>query len=362
MPRPSTKPWYRRGRGWYVEWGGRQICLARGPRDAATRKVAEQKFHALMIERAANPTVDGGDPTVASVIDAFLDYDVRRSGQRTYYERRRYLQLFAEALGRKSVKACLPYDLTRWLDAHPEWESEWTKSYAVRCVHRPFNWAVKSGLIPKNPFAGVTQAVGEPRRPMTSEEFTRLVRALGPWRGLSEKVRSSRIRFLEILIFLRYTGARPSELRNLRWADVDLDRAEIVLWRHKTTRTQRQRTPRRIPLVPRVARLLTRIRRRGEGDGNVFLTHRGTPWARYSIAQRLKRLRTRAGVPDDVTLYGLRHEFGTQAILNGVDLKTLAELMGHTTTRTTEHYLHVAGRFNHLHDSMRRATARRPGA
>lgn len=197
---------------------------------------------------------------------------------------------------------------------------------------------------------------------MTAEEFGRLVRALGPMRGLSKKDRSSRIRFLEIMIFLRLTGARPLELRGLLWTDMDLDRAEIVLQRHKTSRTQRQRKPRRIPLVPAVIRLLARIRRRGEGDGHVFLTHRGTPWARYSIAQRLKRLRRRAGLPDDVTLYGLRHEFGTQAMLKGVDLKTLAELMGHTTTRTTEHYLHLTGQFTHLHDSMRRATARRPDA
>src|SRR5262245_40960913 len=100
MPRPSKNPWYRRGRGWYVEWGGRQICLASGPDDAATKAVTVRKFHALMVERAANPPVDGGDPTVASVIDAFLDHDVRRSGTRTYYERRLYLQLFAEAVGR----------------------------------------------------------------------------------------------------------------------------------------------------------------------------------------------------------------------------------------------------------------------
>ena len=202
-----------------------------------------------MVERVANPPVDGGDPPVASVIDAFLDHDVRRSGTRTYYERRRYLQLFAETLGRKPVKACLPYDLTRRIDAHPEWESDWTKSYAVRCVQRPFNWAVKSGLIPKNPFAGVTQAVGEPRRPMTRDEFSRLVRVLGPMRNRNEQVRSSRVRFLEILIFLRYTGARPSELRELRWTDVDLSRAEIVLHRHKTSRTTA--SPEATPHLPR---------------------------------------------------------------------------------------------------------------
>jgi AraC-like DNA-binding protein len=57
----------------------------------------------------------------------------------------------------------------------------------------------------------------------------------------------------------------------------------------------------------------------------------------------MQRARERAKIPDEVKLYGLRHAFGTRAILNGVDIKTLAELLGHTTTRMSEHYIHLAG-------------------
>lgn len=61
----------------------------------------------------------------------------------------------------------------------------------------------------------------------------------------------------------------------------------------------------------------------------------------------------------DAKLYGLRHAFGTNAIVNGVDIKTLSVLMGHESTRMTEHYLHLASRSEHLELSMRQATSPR---
>lgn len=114
--------------------------------------------------------------------------------------------------------------------------------------------------------------------------------------------------------------------------------------------------------MPAVVKLLALVRRRGEPGQHVFLTHLGTPWARNSIQQKIKRLRCRAGVPEDAKLYGLRHQFGTRAIVNGVELKTLSELMGHTTTRMTEHYVHLADQQPHLAAAMRRATGGRRGA
>ena len=60
-------------------------------------------------------------------------------------------------------------------------------------------------------------------------------------------------------------------------------------------------------------------------------------------------------------MYGIRHQFGTQAVVSGVDIKTLSELMGHTTTRTTEHYIHLAGHQEHLAAAMQRAVASRRG-
>ncbi len=56
----------------------------------------------------------------------------------------------------------------------------------------------------------------------------------------------------------------------------------------------------------------------------------------------------------------LRHAFGTRSIINGNDITTTAELMGHTTSRTAaEHYVHLAGHHQHLADAIRRVNGRR---
>jgi site-specific recombinase XerD len=70
----------------------------------------------------------------------------------------------------------------------------------------------------------------------------------------------------------------------------------------------------------------------------------------------MQRARKTAGIPDDAKLYGLRHAFGTRAIINGVDIKTLAELLGHSSTRMSEHYVHIAGKVPHLLDAMRKVS------
>ena len=109
-----------------------------------------------------------------------------------------------------------------------------------------------------------------------------------------------------------------------------------------------------------MVKMLKRIQQQQRpGMTHVFLTARGTRWNRSNLGLRMRRLRERAGLPDDVKLYGIRHHFGTQSIINGVDIKTLAELMGHTTSRMTEHYVHLAGCQKHLAAAMQQAVGRR---
>jgi integrase len=359
MARPSRPWYYKQTDSWMVYLDGRKVRLAKGRK---SRREAERVFEDLKRQREANPAPRSDEPTVASVIETYLDWakKERRYEGRSLDERVRYLQAFAEAVGWQKVRDCVPYDLTRWVAENPQWASDWTKAQVITIVQRPFNWAARQRLIPANPFLGVSHEAGSPRRPMTDEEFHALLRATAGRR--STRRPSPGARFRQVLMFLRYTGCRPGELCRLRWADIDLGNGVIVLERYKGSRHRRVKAPRVIPLDPVVSKLLASIRRRQEPGELVFLTHRRTPWNRSSLSLRMQRARAKAGVPGDAKLYGLRHGFGTRSIVNGVDLKTLSALMGHTTTRMTEHYVHLAGQHSHLASAMRRANGRRPGA
>jgi len=349
MPRPR-KPWFREARNaWYVEIGGKQHRLADGPKNDVTEARAELEFHRLMAETMANPPADGGDPTVAALIDEYLEQNKKHLAPSTFYENRILLQKFCKKHGPRLVRNCIPYHLSKWVNDQETWTSNWTRSFAIRIVKRSFNWAVEQGLIEENPFLKVKPPKCKSRRrPIKLEEFTQLLTAAG---------RTSRLG--ETLLFLAYTGCRPCELRNLRWSDIHLDEPnpEIVIEEHKTSNTQDDPEPRVIPIVDELAILLASIADRCENSEFVFVTHRRTPWARSSLQQSVRRLRRKIGLSEDVILYGIRHFVGTQSVRNGNDVRTTADILGHTGTRTTDRYIHPSNDRAHLAAAMARATS-----
>jgi integrase len=370
-----ARPWYAADKRCYRAYvHGRRVTLVKGDENPANEKLARQKLRQIL--KGAKNDVACGQHTVASVIDRYLTLYRHKYSERAFEERRRYLQLFAEAHGWRKVndRDCLPVHVEEWLAEHPEWRSDWTKAQLVSIVLRPFNWAAKKRLIPSNPFRGVEKTQGQPRRPLTDTEFQLLLRHASVWTKRKRTVEryasgrkvctsdrrkrvrpSSAARFRQVLVFLRFTGCRPGELRHLKWQDIDLVQRVIVLRRHKTAKKTRR--PRVVPLHPVILKLLIYLRRLNQPGDCIFLNHRKTPWTRVTLDQRLRRSRAAAGIPNDAVLYGLRHAFGTRAILRGVDVKTLSELMGHTTTRMTEHYLHLAGQRSHLAAAMERINA-----
>jgi integrase len=361
MGRPR-KPYFRTSdKSWVTRFNGRYVKLAKGRGNKAE---ALKKFHELELAERLSPNHNPANLTVAGVIEAYLVYARTRCAPSTFAQRRQYLQLFAETHGWRLVNTgdCEPLHVSSWLDSHPEWKSDWSRTTITNIVQRPFNWAAKTRFrgLTVNPFRGVESTTGMSRRPMTDDEFAKLLAAI---EGKKFKNGPSPAdRFREILTFLRRTGARPGEASALKWGNVDLAGGAAVLPEHKTARTQKTPKPRVIVFDEEVKALLSAIRDRGDPGDHVFLTYRLTPWHRSTLSQRIVRARRKAKIPDDVKLYGLRHAFGTRAITSGVDLKTAAELMGHTSTRMTEVYVHLAGQRAHLAAAMRRVNAPGPGA
>jgi len=293
-----------------------------------------------------------GEPvTVREIVAAYLNCERIRLSKRTLENRSRVLHAFAADHGNLPLDDCRPSLLIEWIADRSEWRSDWTRQDACKSVIRAFNWSVRDRRISLNPFTGASWPGGEPLRPMTDAELNSLLRAVSPL-------------FRRVLVFQAFTGCRPCEMAELKWKHIRLDLARgegvIVLWQHKTRRTQRNPRPREVQLTPPVLKLLIWLARSGaEPEQLVFQTSQGSPWNRNNLSQRVRRARRRAGVAEDCKLYGLRHAFGTRAILNGVDLKTLAELMGHTTTRCTERYVHLAGQSAHLSRAANQAVSRR---
>lgn len=297
-------------------------------------------FEDFAPENPPSQNGNNGRMTVAQVIEFFLAHSPGVC-QRFAEDRQRVLRLFAKAHGALSLDEAKPYHLRLWVDEQKSWKSDWRKKGVIASVQRAFNFALRLGYIEKNPFVGVFQAPGDRGRPMTPLEFRSLFKAT-----------DNSLR--RLLLFLWWTGARPGEARALKWPHIDTQRACARLLEHKTAHSRRDRHQRVIVLFPAVVKLLIWIRKNEPWEW-VFTNSRGRPWTRSALDLRIYRLRKRLGIPNDCKLYSARHAFATRAARNGVELATLAQLLGHTSTRMSEWYLHLAGETDHLQAAARQA-------
>ena len=158
-----------------------------------------------------------------------------------------------------------------------------------------------------------------------------------------------------LLELLYATGARISEALTLRSEGIERE-FEVVRLTGKGGKT------RLVPLGGRAQEALKNylsVGRRhlagetatGQGSSapakgpirvpEVFLSRTGRPLTRAAAWRRVRQAALRAGLPGAVYPHALRHSFATHMLAGGADLRSVQELLGHASIRTTEIYTHV---------------------
>lgn len=219
----------------------------------------------------------------------------------------------------------------------------------VRVLKRLYKWGAEEDLIPKDPFVKLTiPPCGRRERVLSRGELRRLYLACSrPFRRL--------------LYVQLHTLARPGEIRQLTWGQINWDQRVIVLVKFKGKKRRKdQLKARAIPLSKPVLRLLKNLHRKSpdpSATGRVFYNTRwyqkrtGTgggggagPWAANAVRCAMRVARAKAGLADGgerVVCYHLRHTGATEAVRAEISLKLVAEVMGHARTSTTERYTHL---------------------
>jgi site-specific recombinase XerD len=204
-----------------------------------------------------------------------------------------------------------------------------------------FRWAALQGWIPTS----LCDAVPRPRQyrhinlPDILSE-TDVDRILG---AVDRSSALGRRDYAILLLAARY-GLRPSDIRRLTLDDIDWRNARIDLRQVKTDR------PLALPLLPEVAEALCAYLRDGRpatSNRTIFVRHRA-PFEPFSpennLVANMRGALLLAGLakrPGRRGIYLFRHTLATRLLASGQPLKTIADVLGHTSTHTTYGYTRV---------------------
>jgi integrase/recombinase XerC len=157
----------------------------------------------------------------------------------------------------------------------------------------------------------------------------RYLRAVEAWPNARDRA---------IALLPLYAGTRIAEIRTLDVSDVRLSARKGQI--HLVGKGEKSRT---VPVHPKLRAALAgwldkRPDKPGADSAALFTSNRGTRMTTDAIADAITAITTAAGLDDRVTSHILRHTFGTELTRGGVDIVTVAELMGHASLETTRLY------------------------
>lgn len=138
-----------------------------------------------------------------------------------------------------------------------------------------------------------------------------------------------------ILTLLYSSGLRVSELVNLIVKDIDFEERTILI-RGKGDKD-------RVVLFDKNAKLLILeyLNLRIIDSKYLFTNRRGKPLTSRYVQIMIKQYGEKAGITKKVTPHVLRHSYATHLLKNGVDIRVIQQLLGHSSLSTTQIYTSV---------------------
>ncbi len=157
----------------------------------------------------------------------------------------------------------------------------------------------------------------------------------------NEKNQFSKFRNIALVYLLWGCGLRISELLSLDIPQIKTD--YIIVF-------GKGRKERIIPLLPEIKEKILEWIKCKKQNINVendilFVNRSGERLSARYVQKLIEKLRNQLDLDKNFTPHTLRHSFATQLLMNGVDLRTLQIMLGHSSLATTQHYLKVTNKF-----------------
>lgn len=323
--RPSGRyAWFvrlrHRGKHRRVTLGSTEDLDAELARTQARRLLAEGALDGLPKRAVVKAT-----PVFSDYVDTYWS-DLARHWKASTAKRNReaWRRDLAPVFGAIRVADVTPADIKRWRDdCGGDREAKYNRAIPVLAALLKYAEQLHLRRKGSNPCRGLPRYKRQPcERYLSPLEYRRIGAALRE----AEAAHPAEVAIVRLLL---YTGARVSEIRDLRWEWVRPP--HLALPDSKTG-------PKTIWLNSQALAILEALPRR---DDCPFIFPNPAGTAPLNLTKWWIGFRRRCALPD-VRIHDLRHSFASTAIMDNVPLATIGKLLGHLLPETTAKYAHLS--------------------
>lgn len=209
----------------------------------------------------------------------------------------------------------------------------------IACLRAFFRRATDVGTV-TDPFSGWRLALPRRRRLPKALSRGEVTSLLSPSAAPFRSVAALEVQLMMAVRLMVATGLRVGELCKLHVADISPDGASLRI--HGKGSRDRVAYIADVTFQAELREVVDRRRRAGGSLAPLLVNRQGSRLKPQSIRIRLHRAAEAAGLARRVTPHMLRHTAATLLIENGVDIRIVQRLLGHSSIATTEIYTHVS--------------------
>jgi integrase len=260
----------------------------------------------------------------------------RRRPRTEYEERNRFEKSIIPALGHLRLRDISQRHIEKWIsDKCSKGLKPGSVNRHITSVKAMFKKAAEWDYVPRSP----AERIKKLKDPQRSTRFLSTEEA----EHLLNECHNGPPHLYPLVLLALHTGMRWSELRHLRWQDMDFKREEVRVENMEEHLTKSGKV-RAIPMTRTVKEYFSEKR----GIGFLFGNPNGKPLKQ--LHKSFHSACRRAGI-ENFRFHDSRHTFASHMTMKGVPSRSVQELLGHGSGRMTERYSHLSPQ--HMHEAVK---------
>lgn len=312
----------KRGKTWYVDfrYKGKRYIRAVG-RDKKTAEIALKEIEVKIAKEEFLGFVERKKITFEDFSKKYEEYISTYKSPISVKRERSKINFLRKFFQKKYLSEITKNDIEEYRSWRLSSVSKSTINREIACLKYMLRLAVDWGYLRENPAKGIKMYKEPPGR----------LRYLSKYE-ISKLLSNCDERIYPVVLCALHTGMRYSEIINLKWENIDLLNRCIII---ENTKNNERRI---IPLTETLYNVLFDLPKISE----YVFTYKGKRVR--DIRKGFKKTLEKAGIKD-FKFHDLRHTFASYLVMSGVDLRTVAQLLGHKTIKMTMRYSHLSPDF-----------------